>query len=134
MSGLKFIIFFNFIKGLNEYKNLLKQINLESNKKILEEHLKSSLESEDNSAMMNIVANGTEKNIDFISDLFNLVDLNSTISMEEAENILFGLYTRLGKRYGKNEANNFFNQIEFNENGSIDLMRFRKILEKEFYN
>lgn len=69
---------------------------------------------------------------DFITELFSLVDLNSSISLDEAENLLLGLYSRLGVRYGAQEANHFFKQIEFDHDGSINLAKFRKVLEKEF--
>lgn len=114
---------------MNEYKSLLRELNLDSNKQFLSQNFKRSpLHSSTSLAS----PTRSEKNKNFIIDIFNLVDQNSTISLEEAESLLLGLYTRLGIKYGKTEANHFFRQIEFNENGTVDLDRFRSVLEKEF--
>ncbi len=105
----------------------MRELNSNSNKKFLQENVQRR---EEHASQSSLVSSARQKN--FIYDLFSLIDHNSSISLEEAESLLLGLYTRLGMKYGKNEANHFFKQIEFNENGTIDLYRFRKILEKEF--
>jgi len=107
----------------------LQELNLDSNKQFLKQNFERR---EQTFLQTNFVTNNIEKK--FIHELFSLIDNNSSISLEEAESLLLGLYTRLGMRYGKNEANHFFKQIEFNQNGTIDLYRFRQILEKEFLN
>lgn len=123
-------------EGLNEYKNLLRDLNLDINKMYVKENLEKETLMLDNATEINATSvTSTEaipKPKNFIQDLFSLVDLNSSISLDEAENLLLNLYTRLGMRYGKKEANLFFKQIEFNPNGTIDLIKFRKVLEKEF--
>lgn len=124
-------------EGLNEYRNLLRELNLDANQLFLKEKFlqhSKQVEPIHHSTSRSSLAESSDnvKHKDFLSDLFSLIDLNSSISLDEAENLLLGLYTRLGMRYGKSEANHFFSQIDFNSNGTIDLARFRNVLEKEF--
>ena len=107
-------------EGLNEYKSLLSKLSLDSSGK--------------NLILPSRQSGYQNQNREFINELFNMVDMsaNSSITLEEAEKLLVGLYSRLGKPYGQKEANLFFRQIKFNAHDSIDLKQFKTILEKEF--
>ena len=113
-------------EGLNEYKSLLSKLSLDSSgKHVIVSDKQSGFTS--NYSHQN-------QNREFINELFNMVDMsaNSSITLEEAEKLLAGLYSRLGKPYGQKEASLFFRQIKFNAHDSIDLKQFKNILENEF--
>ena len=67
-------------------------------------------------------------------ELFQSVDSNSNgrISRSEAETLLIRLNSRLGRRYGEEEANIFFNALDTNNDGLIDFNEFRGALIKQF--
>jgi hypothetical protein len=90
-------------EGLNEYKSLLKQLNLDPDKYVivskqsLQEH-NIKINNKKNINVGSIVssdsANKINGNQNFINDLFSLVDFssNSSISLDEAQKVLHFLF------------------------------------------
>jgi hypothetical protein len=50
------------------------------------------------------------------------------VSREDADRVLLMLNSRLGRAYGEEEANDFFAQLDINQDGYIDLDEFKRIL------
>jgi hypothetical protein len=67
-------------------------------------------------------------------ELFQTIDRNSSgrISRSEAETLLLRLNSRLGRRYGDEEADSFFRAVDTNNDGSIDFDEFRRALLRQF--
>lgn len=52
-------------------------------------------------------------------------DSNGRVSLSEAESLLLRLNSRLGRRYGEDEAKAFVRALDSNRDGSLDLNEFR---------
>lgn len=70
---------------------------------------------------------------ELINELFKTLNLdaNNTISVNDAELLLKRLNTRLGKRFEEEESRQFFDTVEINQNGRIDVNYFRRIFEQQ---
>lgn len=68
-----------------------------------------------------------------INEIFNSVDCdqNGRIRIEEAEKLLLRLNSRLGRRYGEDDVKRFFNSLDINKDGQIDLIEFRRTFESQ---
>jgi hypothetical protein len=67
-----------------------------------------------------------------IGDIFLQVDKegNGSISVDEAEKLFLKLNTRLGRRYGEDDIKAFFNVLDVNKDGSVNLQEFRAAFER----
>ena len=58
------------------------------------------------------------------------LDLNDNISVKDAEKLLLRLNSKLGKKYGVQEANEFFNKITILSKGKINFEEFKNLFLK----
>lgn len=70
---------------------------------------------------------------DFIADIFASVDRerNGRVSYEEAERLLLRLNSRLNRNFGEHDMRAFFQNLDVNRDGSIDLKEFRAAFERQ---
>ncbi len=92
-------------EGLGEYKELVRSLE------ITNQSMNTSYEP---------------NNSDFIAELFGLIDSdnNGKVSVDEAEKILLKLNSRLGRNYGSDDVDNFFRNLDINNDGFVDMEEF----------
>lgn len=75
---------------------------------------------------------GVHPNASIVTELFSQIDrdLNGRIATDEAEKLLLKLNSRLGRRYSEDEIRRFFQTIETNQDGTIELQDFRSAFER----
>ena len=68
-----------------------------------------------------------------INEIFASVDRdhNGRISVEEAETLLLRLNSRLGRRYGEDDVKRFFESLDANKDGHVDVAEFRRAFEAQ---
>ena len=68
-------------------------------------------------------------------ELFQSVDTDATgsITLAEAEGLLLRLNSRLGRKYGDEDAKKFFKSLDMNGDGIIDFEEFKNALLKTMY-
>lgn len=68
-----------------------------------------------------------------INEIFSSVDRdhNGRITIEEAEKLLLRLNSRLGRRYGEDDVKRFFDSLDINKDGQIDVVEFRRSFETQ---
>lgn len=69
----------------------------------------------------------SESSAEFIKEMFALIDLdnNGKVSVEEAQKILLKLNSRLGRRYGANDVEDFFKRLDINQDNFVDMEEFK---------
>jgi hypothetical protein len=67
-----------------------------------------------------------------VAEIFNSVDTDHSgkISISEANAILLRLNSRLNRQYGENDIRAFFQALDTNNDGQIDLQEFRRAYER----
>ncbi|CAF0711904.1 unnamed protein product [Brachionus calyciflorus] len=70
---------------------------------------------------------------DSLNELFSSLNLNSneTVSLSEAERIMFKIYARMGRRFGEEEAKIFFRSIDINYAGKVRISDIKTAIENE---
>jgi Ca2+-binding EF-hand superfamily protein len=65
--------------------------------------------------------------LNIIDNVFNQIDTNNdgNIEVKEAERIFLRLNSRLRRSYGEDEVRYFFEKLDTNMDGLIDLAEFR---------
>jgi len=96
-------------EGLGEYKELVRRLEVTTG-----------------------TTNYEQRNVDFIAELFGLIDLdnNGKVSVDEAEKILLKLNSRLGRHYGSDDVDNFFSRLDTNNDGFVDMEEFRVAFQR----
>ena len=65
---------------------------------------------------------------EIIENIFRTIDRNNNgiINVEDAEKTLLRLNSRLGRRYGEDDVRAFFNALDVNNDGTLDLNEFKR--------
>lgn len=69
---------------------------------------------------------------EIIDEIFASIDLNNSgkISVDEAARVLLKLNSRLGRSYGEDESQAFFQVLDVNHDGELSLSEFRAAFER----
>lgn len=112
LEGLKYI---NLEKeGLTNYREQLERLNI----------IKSLVTQQK--------VETKRSNSKIISAIFDQIDkdFNGVLSIEEAESIFLRINSRLKRSYGEDDVKDFFNVLDSNNDGVIDVQEFKKNFNK----
>ena len=86
----------------------------------------SALASASASASVSAAASNALEEI--VENIFRTIDRNNNgiINVEDAEKTLLRLNSRLGRRYGEDDVRAFFNALDVNNDGTLDLPEFKR--------
>jgi Ca2+-binding EF-hand superfamily protein len=73
----------------------------------------------------------SNQNSQLVYEVFNALDRdhNGQLTVDEAERLLLRLNSRLGRRYGEDDVKRFFEAIDLNKDGKIEVSEFRRVFE-----
>jgi len=61
-----------------------------------------------------------------IEQIFASISHDNKISLFDCQTVLLRLNSRLGRKYGEDEVKAFYNVLDVNHDGSIDLEEFKR--------
>lgn len=66
-----------------------------------------------------------------VQQILNQLDTDGsgTLSVEEANSIFLRINSRLGRRYGEDDVQNFFQSLDLNGDGQINLAEFKRAFD-----
>lgn len=134
-------------EGLSEYKDQLRKLGINYGGNNVSNNVDSFPNSSrlDNSALsereriLNTGINSVystsgnyRNNLSIISEIFSQIELEgiSRLTLDDAEKLFNRLNSRLGRRFSNQEMLNFFNSLNSNRNGAVDLREFKVAFER----
>ena len=128
-------------EGLSEYKQLVKRLELGQNSssssssnssRRLDRHSPEATATYVSPTLTSATLSASSLDT-LIAEIFNSIDKdqNGKISVREAEKVLLRLNSRLGRRYGEDDARRLFDQLDVNRDGFIDQFEFKKVFQSQ---
>ena len=119
-------------EGLGEYRQYLARLGVLENAafQVIQNSATFSSGSLSASASVSASVSAAASNAleEIVENIFRTIDRNNNgiINVEDAEKTLLRLNSRLGRRYGEDDVRAFFNALDVNNDGTLDLHEFKR--------
>ena len=115
-------------EGLGDYKQYLIRLGVLENAAYQVISTSGSFGSGSPTVSASVSAAADNALEEIVENIFRTIDRNNNgiINVEDAEKTLLRLNSRLGRRYGEDDVRAFFNALDVNNDGTLDLNEFKR--------